>query len=358
MKYEIHISDVRAFKSCRRKWDWASPLRHNLEPNVPYMPFFTGRAIHYALEIYYSKGTPLVDTMGAFVTKEIETMEKHGRLFDSEREKLQEQIELMVAMLEHYEMWVRNEQGRWSDDQFEFVAMETEFSVPLRNESGRASNRVFLAGRFDGLIVRKDDGSFWLWETKTTRSIDELQRSLANDEQCGAYVYAAQELFNVPVTGVLYNCMRKKAPTFPKVLKNGTISQNKNIDTTAHYYIEAVRTLLPDLTNRQILAEYGGIIQHLLDEGKPFFARVPIYRTPEEIAELQKNLWITALEMVRPSTPLYPAPSWSNCSFCHFRPPCLAMNAQKDYQFILDEQYRQREKSTEQILDEEAANGT
>lgn len=358
MKYEIHISDVRAFKSCRRKWDWSSPLRRNLEPNVPYMPFFTGRAIHYALERFYANGDPLIGTMGKFVGLEKARMEEHGRLFESEEEKLQEQIELMIAMLEHYELWISKQQGRWSDDQFEFIAMETEFTVPLRTPSGRASNRVFLAGRFDGLIMRKDDGTFWIWETKTTRSIDELHKSLANDEQCGAYVYAAQELFNVPVTGVLYNCMRKKAPRFPQVLKNGSISKNKNIDTTAEYYLKAVQTLQPDLTPHQILAEYGDLLQYLLDEGKPFFARIPIYRTPAEIGTLQQNLWITALEMVRPSTPLYPAPAWSNCNFCRFRPPCLALNSGADYEFILAEEFVQRERSSEDILDEELNNGT
>lgn len=352
MKYEIHISDVRAFKSCRRRWDWVSPLRNNLEPNIPYMPFFTGRAIHYALDVFYSQGIPLVKTMGLFVQYEMAQMEKHGRLFESERESLQEQIELMVAILEHYEIWLKHEEGRWSDDQFEFIAMETEFSVPLRTPSGRASSRVFLAGRFDGLIMRKDDGSFWIWETKTTRSIDELHKSLANDEQCGAYVYAAQQLFDVPVTGVLYNTMRKKAPTFPKVLKDGTLSKNKSIDTTAQYYLQAVQTLFPDMSNEEILSEYRDILQHLMDEGKPFFQRIPIYRTPDEIKTLQHNLWITALEMVRPSTPLYPAPAWNTCGFCRYRSPCLALNSGKDYQFILDEEFRQRIKPTEVTLEE------
>lgn len=357
MKYEIHISDVRAFKACRRQWNWASPLRRNLEPNVPYMPFFTGRAIHYALEVYYAEGVPLKKTLAAFCDLEIKQMEESGRLFEAEREKLQEQIELMVAMLDHYELWIDREKGRWSDDQFEFIAMETEFSVPLRTPTGRASSRVFLAGRFDGLIMRKDDGSFWIWETKTARGIDELTKSLANDEQCGAYVYAAEDLFSIPVTGVLYNVMRKKAPSFPKVLKNGTISKNKSIDTTAASYLDAVRTLQPDLTNEEILLKYKDILQHLLDEGKPFFARVPVYRTPAEIKTLQYNLWITALEMVRPRTPLYPAPSWMNCGFCRFRAPCLALNSEADYEFLLKEAYRQREKSTEQLL-EEANNGT
>jgi hypothetical protein len=358
MRYEIHISDVRAFKQCRRKWNWSSPLRHNLEPAIPYLPFFTGRAIHYALDRYYTDAVPFRTTLSAFVAEEVKRMEEAtGALWEQEKDKVDEQVELMVSMLDHYELWIANEKGRWSDDKFEFIALETEFTVPLRTPTGRASTRIYLAGRFDGLIVRKDDGTFWIWETKTTRSITELERSLANDEQCGAYIYAAQELFDVPISGVLYNILRKKSPTFPRVLQNGTLSKNKNIDTTAFAYADAIKTVHPDEPMDALILEYGDMLNHLIEKGNTFFARAPVYRTPAEIEELQHNLWITGLEMVRPKTPLYPAPAWFNCSFCHFRAPCLAMNAGADYQFILDNEFRERSVSTEDQLTEEG-NGT
>jgi hypothetical protein len=353
-KQNIHISDVRQFKGCRRKWNWASPLRRNLEPAVPYMPFFTGRAIHHCLENYYRSGTPMLKSLGLFLSNEKQQM---GNLWPAEEVKVQEQIDLMIAMLQHYEQWVAHmaiEGSRFNDANLEFIALETEFTVPIRNHRGRKSPKVALSGRMDGVVRLKDDGSVWLWETKTTRSIQELSRSLVNDPQAGAYMLAAMELFDVKPSGVLYNMLRKKAPTVPEVVKGGLLTRRKNIDTTAQAYMASIRELHPDWDQSTILEYYGEILQTLIDEGNQFFARVPIRRTMTELNELAKNLWTVAMEMTDPKIPLYPNESWLNCNFCHFRAPCLAMNAGLDYEFLISQEYQKRAKSVSwRTLEEE-----
>src|SRR5215471_11175705 len=54
----IHASDRGTFKRCRRKWDWSSPMRRNLQPNVEMMRpdknLWFGTGIHYALAQYYN----------------------------------------------------------------------------------------------------------------------------------------------------------------------------------------------------------------------------------------------------------------------------------------------------------------
>jgi hypothetical protein len=366
MRYEIHISDIRTFKSCRRKWNWSSPLRANLEPNVPYAPFFTGRAIHYSLEQFYSPAhTPLLESLNTFLAIEKDEMERVGKLWPQESELIAEQIVLLAGMLEHYTQWVEQDTSKWSDPNLDYWKLETQFSVPLRTPSGRPSPRVYLAGRFDGIVRRKDDGSYWLLENKTTRSISELVTSLDNDEQAGAYLIAAKELLAVQPLGVLYNIMRKKIPTEPMILQSGLLSQNKQMDTTAYAYIRAAQKLhMPDFNgdvpscNHFIMEQYGTFIQHLLDQGNRFFLRVPIYRTEREMDQLQHDLWTVALEMTRFSTPIYPAPSWTNCKFCHFRSPCLAMNSGADYGIMLDNEYREREPwQTFAEIEEEVTNG-
>lgn len=343
-KHEIHISDVRSFKQCRRKWDWSSMLRRGLEPVKPYAPFFTGRAIHHCLEHYYAHGTPFKASLDLFLETEKTSMERTGRLWPVEQETIDEQIDLITGLLAHYEVWLKYDStGRWTDDQLEFISMETSFSVPILTPRGRASSKVFLAGRFDGLIKRKDDGTYWIWETKTTRSIDELRRSLDNDEQAGAYMYAAQQMFNVPVSGVLYNIIRKKIPTEPRVLQSGYLSKDKRVDTTAFMYMEAARRNHPDWTQKELLIQYEDILNELLEAGNKFFARVPIYRTANEINVLAYNLWLVSLEMTRSAVAIYPTPNWMNCNFCHFRAPCLAMNADADYEFLLQQEFQPRQ---------------
>ena len=358
MKYEIHVSDVRQFKSCRRRWDWSSPLRRNLEPAVPYMPFFTGRAIHYCLEMYYRDHTPLLQTLGTFLNNERKLM---GDLWPQEESSIQEQIDLLVAMLQHYEQWVGNmnvDETKWNDDNLEFIALETPFSVPIRTPSGRASPKVFLAGRMDGVVRVKSDDTVWIWEIKTTRSIKELSRSLANDPQTGAYIYAAEVLFDVKPQGVLYNMMRKKAPAIPEVLQSGLLTRRANIDTTAQAYLAAIRKQHPDWTNETIEEHYGSLLQSLVEDGNSFFSRVPIRRSRNEMDNLVRNLWTVSLEMSNPKIPLYPSESWLNCNFCQFRAPCLTMNAGGDCEFLLQNEFQRRVQAVSwRELEEESNNG-
>ncbi len=347
MKYEVHISDVRTFKSCRRQWHWSSPIGRNLEPDKPYAPFFTGRIVHTGLELHYrSLGKlSLYDATRIAITIEQERMEAAGTLWDEELEMLREQTELIYGMMEHYEIWAASKamaQNPWGDANLEYLDMEATFHVPIMTEKGNPSSRVFLGGRFDGIVRRRDDGTLWLWETKTSRSIKELQNTLAFDEQAGAYIYAAQLLMGEQVYGVIYNIMRKKVPTTPRVLQSGLLSQAKNIDTTMEYYWHAVQQHHDDATREELMDRYGDILHHLHEKGNTFFSRTVIRRTPAEIKELSANLRVVALEMVRPSTVLYPAPSWTSCTFCRFRAPCLARNSGADYEMLLEAEYRQR----------------
>jgi hypothetical protein len=342
-KYEIHISDVRSFKACRRKWNWASPLRRNLEPNVPYAPFFTGRAIHHCLEHYHRSGIPMEQSLALFMAEETKAMQSRGELWPQEQAMVSDQLELIVGLLKHYELWAKtNEAGIWSDNNLEFLALETPFSVPIRPEGRRASNKVYLAGRMDGVVRRKDDGTYWIWETKTTRSIDELKRSLGNDNQAGTYIYAAQTLFDVSVSGVLYNMLRKKVPTKPEVLKSGLLSKRKEMDTTAQAYLAAIREHHPGWKNDTISEYYGDMLQLLLDKGNTFFARYPVRRSKNEITQLVKDLHTVSLEMTNQNTPIYPNESWLNCNFCQFKAPCLAYNAGSDVEFLLSQEFRVR----------------
>jgi hypothetical protein len=353
MKYGIHVSDLRTYLTCRRKWDWSSLLRQGLEKKVTYAPFFTGRGIHYCLQQYYETGEHPVVFLPGFIEQELEAMGEAGELWDEEREIIETQTALMSAMLDHYYIWTRGSlQGLWIDDNLNFLALETEFNVPLRAPSGRASSRIDLEGRFDGIVQRKDNGTYWIWEVKTARSISQLVSTLDNDLQAGVYCLAAQELLGIPISGILYNIMRKKAPAQPRVLQNGMLSRAANIDTTPHYYLKAINEhhseILAEWDEQEqgswITYEYGEILNSLIvkQSEKPFFERVAIRRTQRELESLAKQVHYIGLEMVRPSTVIYPNPAWNTCTFCSFKAPCLAMNAGADIEPIMEAEYRPR----------------
>ena len=350
---EIHISDIRQFRQCRRAWDWGSRFRRNLEPAVPYPPFYTGRLIHSALEHYYRDGTPLLDTLTA------ELKGAATNLWPQEVLTFDEQEALMHNILLHYDMWIALDKKMYSDANLEFISLEREFRVPLPTPSGRRAKGLMLGGRFDGIVRHKGTGEYWIWETKTTRSIKELVSSLAHDEQCGVYMYAASKALGVPVVGVLYNIIRKKAPTRPAVLKSGLLSKAVNVDTTAFFYLNCIREMYPDWTAETIAEFFGDTLGALVSNESKFFMRYPVYRSTIEIKNLMRGIYYTAREMKRKSLYLYPSPGWLACTFCAFKSPCLTMNTGGDYEVLLREEYQPREQFT--LLEEEdddSSNGT
>jgi len=148
---------------------------------------------------------------------------------------------------------------------------------------------------------------------------------------------------------VLYNIMRKKAPSQPRVLQNGMLSKASNIDTTPHHYIQAIKENHnmeegDELTGQFIMNNYGDILATLMNkqDEKPFFQRVAIRRTQQELENIARQVHYVGLEMVRPSTIIYPNPAWNTCNFCSFKAPCLAMNAGAAYETILDAEFRPR----------------
>jgi len=341
--YNIHISDIRTFRACRRKWNWSSPLKENLEPQVPYAPFFVGRAVHYCLEWYYGPAhRPVWDSLDQFLNNETKIA---GDLWAAEQASWDESVELVQEMLMHYQLWVQVDPTGFRDETLEFMDLEVPFNVPMYHpETGKQDENIRLEGRFDGIVFHKPTGTYWIWECKTARSIGELAKSLENDEQAGAYIYAAQQLKNIPITGILYNILRKKAPTHPRILDSGYVSKAKG-DFSPFSYIADIRRNHPDWDWDTIREYYGSVFSDMSIIENGFFARYPIKRTPKEITQLVANLYWTAQEMIDPDTKLYPSPTFIQCNFCMFRAPCLTMNRDGDYSALLRSEYQKRIKA-------------
>jgi len=299
--------------------------------------------VHWSLQQYYEGQVdhPL-QAIPVYLEKAVKDFDSIGRLWEQEQEIFNEQVSLATGMLDHYYLWQSTQSGLWADSNLEFISLETEFNVPLITPSGRASPRVFLAGRFDGLVRRKDNGTYWLWEVKTAQSIDRLLTSLDNEFQPGVYMMAAEQLMGKKISGVLYNILRKKIPTTPRILNNGRLSQDKSMDTTVEVYAKTIREVHTDWTKEQKMEVYADFLNLLVDKGNTFFLRMPVRRTEGEIEQLRKDIHLISLEMSRPNVHIYPHPNWAHCGRCPFRSPCLMMNGGGNYQAILEAEFQPR----------------
>lgn len=326
MTLDIHISDVMAFKRCRRAWDFSSPLRRNLTPLAPYGPFFIGTVMHGALRQMYYYGVEPVDTVDALVDEYMAPVKQnHPVVYAAHKTAIDDNAAFCKSLLGHYTQWARSFNGEFNDRQLDFVNVEQIFNVPMRTSRGFYSRRLRKAGKFDGVVRNKLDDRLYLWEIKTTKSIQNRLKQLDLEEQADSYALDVQELLGEPVAGIIYTLIRKALPSEPAVLKRGGLSQDKRIDTTFARYLAAIRTHHGhNATSTFIQDTYGEMLQHLLDNGNPFFERVMIRRSPEQLKMARNELYAVALEMTNPRVAIYKTGD-VHCNWCIFREVCLAM---------------------------------
>src|SRR3990167_4619324 len=393
----VHISDIRAWRKCRRKHYFSSSMHMNLEPDYPYIPFFDGRGVHEALHKKYETGADTLDTLHSWRDAEYARMEaSDSGLSLEDKHRLDEHVDVLEGMLAHYDLWQENqslELDRNCDKNLEFIALELAAEdVPLIWHEGyhgwqppawgprpspslllfhfgywypRYVVDVYYGLRLDGVVRRKSDGAYWLFETKTTRSIMELKKSLDNDNQAGMYIWAAQQILGVQISGVIYNILRKKIPAVAKlVTKSGMteLSRDKSLDTTfdfykyqldalAQQYVNGVITLGDDAVlqskKKQLYDSHRPMLERLWAEPNTFFERYEVRRTQTELLNLVNDIRASAKEMLDPTTYANPSEDWSNCNYCSFKRPCLLMNKGVSAEQATETGFRLREKWSE-----------
>ena len=363
-KYEIHVSDLITFKSCRRKWDWSSPLRRGLEPERTPIQFLVGRAVHWALAQFYESGVQPSAAFNLFTERALRT---EGALWMSESDKLKENLVLGAAMCDNYVSWIKSIED--PDRDWDVVATEVKYETPLFNPLGKLSNRIFLAGRFDQVIRNKHTGSLWLREFKTSkRSPDE--EWLDFDDQCTSYAWAAGQIYGEPIRGVQYRFLMKRTPEEPNTLKNGGLSRaiNSNLSTTYEVYLGALEKLAQRRAMQDtmkaiddpstmaayadelamLVADYHDTLLELKGRGwGEYFIELHVNKTETELANQAKELWSVGLEMVRKNIPIYAAPGWMKCAWCQFKTPCRLCNAGANWLQVLENTYRIRQPELE-----------
>lgn len=344
--YKVHISDVMRYKSCRQAWQWSSPLKSNLTPKDKYAPFFTGSLVHHCLEMKHTIGLPTSQAIKMFLDQECTPEQKQDQT-------ILDQVQLVYGLMQHYDLWQKQDTSWLADSNFEFIANEQDFATIIQRNS---RSIIELVGRFDGVVKSLTNGKYYLWEIKTTRSIAEREKQLALDSQADAYTNAATRMLGVPIEGIVYTLIRKKIPDFPKVLQNGNLSAATSQDITAYYYLDCIKRhhseVLDSLdlvaTKAFIKSMYGNTLEALLNNDKPYFKRVLVQRSATELANSWNELKLVSREMISKRTPIYLNESYG-CNYCLFRNPCIAKRAGKNYQEILDRDYVYNQRYADEI---------
>lgn len=344
---EVHVSDISTFRNCRWRWDWSSNLRQYLERKEPVPHFMLGRAVHFAMSAYYD-GEDALNAYESYIEKDLALSDHLDTMVDIEaKSKIVESVVLGRGMTIHYLRWAPPRDEMW-----ECLSTEQTEEMEVDGYKWRS--------RFDGIWRYKPDGTLWLKEFKTTRSMKEMD-FIYRDPQPMLYQLVAQEVLGQEIEGTLYTFMWKKVPQLPRRLKDGSWSKAEKQNTTAELYIVALKQMVeemgipPEEEERMydlFLKEYAETISFFQEQKDKFFLRKELKKTQ---SDLQRNLeWLdkTAQQMIDPDVDLYPAPSQMKCPRCPFDQPCRIRFSGGDYSGIIEEEFRRRDYWDEKLRKE------
>jgi hypothetical protein len=347
--YVIRAGEREWFKRCRRAWDLGSRSRQDLEPLAPEPVLDLGRALRFALALYYYPGmwewpraVVLPKVFDGFALDLARQRESVARaLTEDEERDWEEQASAGRQLLEAYLEWAPG------IDRFVPVRVGADFDVQIPDPRSPGHDLVSPAGeviRYQGrvdLLVVDEHDAYWVVEHRLAvdgwAELDELV--LGEDPVAACWAW---ELFylGMRITGTIHNELRLPAeePTVPQV--EGAARRPRARDW-ARARAKAMAAPLPGHRRMyaQSVTDPGGVV---VEEGGDLFRRTRIPRGGEELGRLGIRLAEEALDMVDPALRLYPSPRAESCSRCHFRRPCIAMNEGADPAVLLDAAYRRR----------------
>lgn len=330
-------------------------MHRNLVPLRPSKPLEFGTDMHEAWAVLYDPDTwhlvknpktrpVILETVRqTFINankehRALRADPASGYVNEEDELDFKEREELGLGMLDGYFAW------HLGVDDFTPVRVEVDFEVPVLTPSGEEylcechGWPVVYQGRLDG-IVQDKFGWYWILEHKTAGQLGDTEH-LVLDEQTGSYAWAVKQMLGIRVQGVIYNEAVKKVAHVPLRLKRPregrNFSVNKQQDTTYELALRTLSEAGEDITL------YDDFLEYLKLQGNKFFRRTQVHRNEHELKDQGLRIYHEAREMLNPETVPYPNPSRFNCMMCAFRQPCIAMNDGSDWEFLLQEDYRER----------------
>ena len=330
-------SKIARWRRCLRKAYYADFLK--LERQKLKLAPERGSIIHKCLQTHYNGGD---------WTKPVEELTvEWERLFDEERAEWGDLPSEVYRILRGYLLAYRD-----ADAHVKTKFTEVQFSLPL-NEYHT------YKGTIDWGF--EDDRGLWIADHKTVKTIPETT-DLYLDPQTFMYFEAAncipelQEQLGGKPTGVVFNHIRTKAPTVPKMLAKGGLSKDKRIDTDVLTYFQAVRNHGLDVE------DYRDMLEHLKDN--VFYRRIRVPVKPktleimrEEIIgtmdtmELLKEVYDHSSESVLrlfPRTLIKDRCKWD----CEFNRICFNELAGSNVTDIINNEYQEREERYDDEIEE------
>lgn len=304
----ISYSKLKDWKMCKQLYYY----RHveGLRPRRKSSALYMGSMIHDMLKVF---------NLGGKWKSVLEVYKlEFDKLFIEEQEELGDIIGNAGRIIEGYIK-------KWGD-KLPFISVEEKIKG-IKFIEGTS-----LTIKTDGVI---DDNGYWLIEHKSTKKFTPDQLSLFNPQGI-LYIWGLRQV-GIKVKGILWDYIRTRPPTIPRVLKDGTVSRKASVDTDYDTYLDTI------IASGNEPKEYQEMLDMLQNKGGIFYRRTPLIVPEPTIKLIIADLKQTAMEISRLQN--YPTRNISTitCRGCQFRRLCEATLNNIDVDFIRKKNFKRRE---------------
>jgi len=314
---QVSWSEVRIYRRCPKAHEYKYHQR--LRRKRRNIPMLKGSILHEMLNAF-TKAKMMKDYQGPDPWAVLAEYDKTYRdLFLEEQEKYGDVIGDCSAIFEGYVRHHRQDGLKYEASE-EFVA--TDLITDVR-----------FIGYIDRIAVDKE-GRRWIMDSKFMRRIPGADERFP-ELQMVFYFWAWNRSHeDRKADGIMWDYARAKAPTRPELLKNGELSQRKNIDTDARTYLETIGQHGLDPKN------YAEMLAMLQGKENTFFERVRLPSPPKELVNLVVEDFRATTTMIQKLKGVAPRHmSQFNCQGCEFKQVCEAEVRGLDAEFVKKTQY-------------------
>lgn len=270
-------SMLKTFRRCPKQAEFK--YVHRLKPRILGKPLSRGKWMHELLEIHHGGGD--------WRAHHEKLCAKFDQMFDEEKDYYGDMPTEIRRIMESY-IW------HYKNDPWKFVKVEEQIEAEL-------PDGTIYRGKVDAII--ENQFGLWLVDHKTHKTLPDHTFRLL-DAQSALYLWAAQQS-GIPVLGFIWNYIRWKAPSVPKLLKSGERISDSVTDTdypTMYRALKKYKAENPQFKVReQDRARLRMLQAQRYEFGKPqtstFFRRDVLEKDPAMLARVVRENYHTSLRM-------------------------------------------------------------
>lgn len=304
----ITNSQMRAYNRCHRQY-WYK-FDKGLVPKYSTLPLKRGNWLHELLEVKY--------LTGSWKKKHKELSQGFYAMFEEEREQYGDLPAITANIMRSYDY-------HWREEDSGLIVIDAEQVIQVPLPHGH-----IMELKFDAIV--EDEYGRWLMEHKSHKTLPRSDYRFL-DMQTAKYFWAInQDGRYGDLTGVLWNYIRTKEPTKPKMTKKTNRLSRARIDTDVlTFYNSLIEYGLDPHDFRDVLSR--------LKKHQTFFRRDRVPK-PARVAEtLVKEMVIVADEIEKGVRPVRSIER--GCEFsCSYRDLCITQLYGGDAKDVIKRNYR------------------